>query len=161
MYKMQSPLEYCTNLLILIQPLLFFKNLVLLKCQINLLHTQCVGTRFCIRYRLLRELTASQLVTCSDNGSHNRLDLTHTIYMYAMGIYQCNNYFELKTILISFKTILSHNPSWIYVFLFKSLKYFSFSFLSTLPSFIPKAINYDFQIKAIKTQISNLSVLCA
>ena len=77
---------------ILIQPLLFVKNSFLLKCQINSLHTQCGGTRLCIRSCLLRELTASQLVaiaTRSDAGSPNILDLIQSL---VPPHYVCNGY---------------------------------------------------------------------
>ena len=56
----------------------------------NLLHTQCVGTKLCIRSRLLCELTASQLValaTRSDTGSHSKQT------MYVMGIYHDGQFY--------------------------------------------------------------------
>ena len=88
---------------ILIQPLLFAQNSFLLKCQINLLHTQCGGTRLCIRSCLLRELTASQLVanaTRSDTVSHNRLDLIQRLVPphYVCNGYILHDYFPLKLI---------------------------------------------------------------
>ena len=82
---------------ILIQPLLFAQNSFLLKCQINLLHTQCGGTRLCIRSYLLRERTASQLVaivTRSDTGSLNRLDLMQSI---VPPHYVCNAYLSFRS----------------------------------------------------------------
>ena len=60
---------------------------------INNYNSTCVSnTRLCIRSCLLREQTASQLVaiaTRSDTGSHNRLDLIHSL---VPPHYVCNGY---------------------------------------------------------------------
>ena len=78
--KCSLPPEYCKANLI--STLVICLKFVFIESWINLLHTLCVGTRRCIRSCLLCEQIASQLVayaTCSDTGSHNRLDLIQSL----------------------------------------------------------------------------------
>ena len=79
MHKMQPPSEYCTKFN---STFVICLKFVFIEMLDKLIHTQCVGTRLYIRSCLLCELTALQLVstvTRSDPGSHNRLDLIHSL----------------------------------------------------------------------------------
>ena len=79
MHKMQPPSEYCTKFN---STFVICLKFVFIEMLDKLIHTQCVGTRLYIGSCLLCELTALQLVstvTRSDPGSHNRLDLIHSL----------------------------------------------------------------------------------